>query len=163
MDKLNEIRIDVPEGTEAYLENNIIKFRPIKKELTYDDIAKELFYGKSSYFIREGKDINRIENYIPFDTYIYSNNSTSKKQAEKLIAINKLMNVAKYFNGDWRPDWNNDKEYKYYLRICNKIINIGYANIYISNIVYFKSEELAKQAIEILGKETIKLALCTDW
>lgn len=45
---INEIKIDVPEGTEAYLENNIIKFRPIKKELTYEDIAKELFKYKKN-------------------------------------------------------------------------------------------------------------------
>lgn len=48
---INEIKIDVPEGTEAYLENNIIKFRPIKKELTYEDIAKELFKYKKKLII----------------------------------------------------------------------------------------------------------------
>lgn len=45
---INEIKIDVPEGTEAYLENNIIKFKPIEKKLTYKDIAKELFKDKKN-------------------------------------------------------------------------------------------------------------------
>ena len=49
MEKTNkEIKIDVPEGTEMYLENNTIKFRSIKKELTYDDIAKEIFKYKKN-------------------------------------------------------------------------------------------------------------------
>jgi hypothetical protein len=32
-----------------------------------------------------------------------------------------------------------------------------------NNDIYFKSKELAQQAIEILGEETIKLALCTNY
>lgn len=72
------------------------------------------------------------------------------------------MNVAKYLNGNWQPDWNNYKEPKYYICISE---SLGEYIIYCDNIsfVYFKTEELAKQAIDILGKETIKLALCTDW
>lgn len=76
------------------------------------------------------------------------------------------MNVAKYLNGDWQPNWNNDKEYKYYiyLKSCyNYDVSIDCACSYTYSIVHFKSEELAQQAIDILGKETIKLALCTDW
>ena len=30
-------------------------------------------------------------------------------------------------------------------------------------VSYFKSIELARKAMEILGEETIKLALCTDY
>lgn len=26
-------------------------------------------------------------------------------QIEKILAINQLMNIAKYYNGDWEPDW----------------------------------------------------------
>lgn len=157
--KINDIMIETPEGMEAYLENNIVKFKPIEKKLAYENIAKELF---------ENKDVWRISDliinkYNRTGCWNYLTNCISEKQAKKLLAINQLMNVAKYLNGDWQPDWNNNKESKYYIFIYNGKIDIS--NTALSNCleVYFKSKELVQQAIEILGEETIKLALCTDW
>ena len=149
-----EFKIQVPEGYEIDKENSTferIKFKPIKKAMTYDDVARELFKDQNRYIttfscLKSWKDVT----------------CTSSKQTEKLIAINKLMNVAKYLNGDWKPNWNNDNEIKYFIYSHNTI-GISGARIFYSDIAYFKSEELAKQAIEILGEETIKLALCTDW
>ena len=159
MDKLNEIKIDIPEGMEVYLEDNVIKFRPIENKITYENIAKALF---------EGKDVWRIgdlviNKYNRTGCWNYLTNCISEKQAQKLLAINKLMNVAKYFNNGWQPNWNNYKEFKYYLCISDNKIQIDYMYCRYSDIVYFKSKEFAEQAIEILGEETIKLALCTDW
>ena len=98
MDKFNEIKIDVPEGMEAYLEDNVIKFRPIKK-LTYEDIAEKLFNNKHRVKI-ETAGIIFEENVCDIINVNYPTNCTSEKQAKKLFAINKLMNVAKYLNGD---------------------------------------------------------------
>lgn len=163
---INEIKIDVPEGTEAYLENNTIKFRPIEKKLTYRDIAKELFKDKKTYYTDAFCNIRAIKAINDADINCYDvNNCTSEKQAKKLLAINQLMNVAKYFNGDWQPNWRDYGEGKYYFRwdaTINKL-QVGETSVMYSDIVYFKSEKLAKQAIDILGEETIKLVLCTDW
>ena len=88
---------------------------------------------------------------------------TSQKQFEKVEAITKLLNVAAWLNGDWKPDWENIKEYKWYYNLNHKggiiISNVQYYN---SNIVYFRTKELAEQAVQILG-ETILLALSTDY
>lgn len=156
---INDIKIDVPEGMEAYLEGNIIKFKPVEKKFTYENIAKELF---------DNKDVWRIENfditkYNKTGCWNYLTNCVSEKQAKKLLAINQLMNVAKYLNDGWQPDWNNKQELKYYILKDNNLITVSYAKYNCFYITYFKSIELAEQAIEILGKETIKLALCTDW
>lgn len=158
---INELKIDVPEGTEAYLENNIIKFKAIKKKLAYKDIAKKLFKNKITYYPDAYCNIRSID--ATDVSYCDANNCTSEKQLKKLLAINQLMNVAKYLNGDWQPDWNNNQKSKYYIFIYNGKIDIS--NTALSNCleVYFKSKELAQQAIDILGEETIKLALCTDW
>lgn len=163
---INEIKIDVPEGTEAYLENNIIKFRPIEKKLTYRDIAKELFKDKKTYYTDAFCNIRAIKAINDADINCYDvNNCTSEKQAKKLLALNQLMNVAKYLNGDWQPNWSDSEESKYYFRRnhTSNELQVGEALVVYSDIVYFKSEKLAKQAINILGEETIKLALCTDW
>lgn len=135
------------------------------KELTYNDVAIKLFKNKQVCFINNGPEITRIKEYCPNEqNALYYNNCTSRKQAEKLIAINMLMNVAKYLNGDWKPDWNNYYEYKYYIGINeNKNIFISYNDSHCIYQIYFKTKDLAKKAISILGEDVIKIALSTDW
>lgn len=159
-----ELKIVPPEGMEYYIENDTVKFRPIKKKFTYDDIAKELFFNKNTYYpqdsINGSLDIEKVRmGNIAFTNFPF--NCTSEKQIDKLAAYNKLMNVAKYLNGDWKLDWNND--YKYYPTICEDEIEIASIVCIKNSSIYFKSEELAKQALEILGEETIRIALSTDW
>lgn len=157
----NNLTIIPPEGMEAYQEGNEIKFRPIKKVDTLQEIYKHLFYNKNAWRI----DLyGGIDKYATTSTCNLSTNCTSKKQAEKLRAINKLMNVAKYLNGDWKPNWDYYTS-KYYIFIdkVNNNISISYNDSYCGHYIYFKSKELAKQAIDILGEETIRLALSTDW
>lgn len=159
MDKVNEIKINVPEGMEAYLEDNTIKFKVVKKKLTYNDIAKELF---------DNKDVWRIENfnitkYNKTGYWNYLTNCISEKQAQKFIAINQLMNVAKYLNGNWQPNWNDETQDKYCFTIEKNTIVIHRRIEINNNIVYFKTTDFAQKTIDILGEETIKLALCTDW
>ena len=71
------------------------------------------------------------------------------------------MNVAKYLNGDWEPNWNNSSETKWCLffdHSKNKIVTSNWKTSHYG-CIHFKSEELAYQAIEILGEEEIKKAL----
>lgn len=157
-----EIKITPPEGYEIDKENSTfecIKFK--KKSLTYEDIAKELFYRKRVTFV----GIDEVGySFCDNTTYKDASNATSKKQGEKLLAINKLMNVAKYLNGDWKPDWDNTEELKHYIWVSSsKSLTIGWHKCNFNSVVYFKSETLAQQAIDILGEDTIRLALSTDW
>lgn len=162
--KANNLTIIPPEGMEAYQEGNKIKFRTVKcdkKELTYDYIAKKLFEHNETYYIGNFANVDCIKEALC--NYREANNCTSIKQARKLLAINKLMNVAKYLNNGWQPNWEDNHEKKYTIYIDNKKLRITW-NIFDNiDIVYFKTRELAQQAIKILGEETIKLALCTDW
>ena len=131
-----------------------------EKKLTYADVAKNLFDNNYTYYIQRltiGQDMFTEGGYCEGNTF------TSEKQAEKLLAINKLMNVAKYLNGDWQPNLDFYPENKYIITIVNdkiEIENVGKTNYCNS---YFKSRELAEQAIEILGEDTIRLAFCTDY
>lgn len=159
----NNLTIIPPEGMEAYQEGNEIKFRPIKKNIVYyEDVARKLFYDKLTYYITGD---GTLDTFHPTSSYYNANNCTSNKQLRKLLAINKLMNVAKYLNDNWEPDWNNMEKDKFYIRYnqASRTLQEGTASILCSDIVYFKSKKLAQQAIEILGEETIKLALSTDW
>lgn len=155
-----EIKITVPEGYEIDEENSTfecIKFK--KKQLTYNNIVRELF-KKNCFFINYGGTVGYLNDIGVAQSH--PNNCTSKRQAEKLLAINKLMNVAKYLNDGWRPNWNDPKEYKFHIKQTDDKLFIDFA-MFNGYLAYFKTRELAKQAIGILGEETIKLALCTDY
>ena len=122
----NQLTIDIPEGMEIDLENSnlakgIVKFK--KKYITYGDILQECPTNFSGL---------RVRNHC----------------INKILAISKLMNIAKYYNGDWEPDWNNQDEYKYFI-ICNRgtyKVDHGWTSI-CSNI-YFKNKKDAQEVID---------------
>lgn len=116
------------------------------KPLTYEDVAKKLF-GE-----------NNEKQYGTFCCPVFSDS-----HCDKLSAINALINVAKYLNGDWKPDFDN-YEQKWVYSINKKgRLHIIFVRDYNSHVVYFRTEELALQAVQILGEETIRLALSTDY
>lgn len=157
--------INIPEGYKIDKEKSTFeKIVLKKKEEDYNSISEKLFCSNCTYYITNHGDILDCVVGVTEHVSHNTNNCTSKKQAEKLLAINKLMNVAKYLNGDWKPDWF-DGESKFYLRFdhISNVISIGNESIISSEVVFFKTPQLAKEAIEILGEETIKLALSTDW
>lgn len=163
MDK--EVKIQVPEGYEIDKENSTfecIKFK--KKQLTYDDIAKKLFKSEGCFFILSEGEVEYVHEGVG-SGYKDPNNCTSRKQAEKLLAINKLMNVAKYLNKGWIPDWNSGNEPKYSIvpNYLEEKFIIYTAFLGKTGTIYFKTKELAEQAIQILGKDTITLAICDDY
>lgn len=138
------------------------QLKGIEKKLTYKDVARELFKDN---FIHTIDDLGGYaEFYNDGDEGChYRCNATSKRQFEKLRAINMLMNVAKYLNDGWQPDWRDVVKHKYYISMLDGEITVGDLTCTPGMDIYFKSEELANKAIEILGEETIRLALCTDY
>ena len=92
-----EIKINIPEGYEMDKENSTfecIKFKPIKKELTYEDVAEELFSKNMFTLDTIGRICYVCSTGSKFDKY----NATSKKQLERLFALNQLLNIAEYYN-----------------------------------------------------------------
>lgn len=92
-----EIKIKVPEGYEIDKENSTfecVKFKPIKK-LTYKDLVEELFNYTYCYTNEHGKIITSTGFSIAKED---KNNATNRKQLEKLLALNQLLNIAEYYN-----------------------------------------------------------------
>ena len=157
--KESELTIEIPNGKivdwdESKKQNKIV----LKdKQPTYEDICKKLFKGKW-FFISAGGGITHS---VGGTSYYCANNSATEHQLECILAKNKLANVAKYLNDGWNP--TNTESVMYYLSMnLDKHISVISSTIYdghyLSNIL-FKTKELAQQAIEILGEETVKLAL----
>ena len=146
--KNNQLTIDVPEGYEIDKENSTfecIKFKPIKKYLTYKEIAEKL-NKDICFFIAKGK----IQSYAQYASYDNPGVANSYRQIEKILAINQLMNIAKYYNGDWKPDWNNKYELKYcisFTTITNSYNIASRTQTYL-NAIYFKNQEDAQAVID---------------
>lgn len=119
--KNNQLTINIPEGMEIDVENSdlekgVIKFK--NKELTYVDVCISLDTEESSVIV-------------------------SNTNLEKVKAISKLMDIADYYNKGWKPNWNNDRENKYYISYINRIndYTISGANTTNNSFVYFKNME----------------------
>lgn len=156
-----ELKIVPPEGYEVDWDNssmNTIRFKPIKKKITYQDVKAELFEDTKKYYIESAGNIysSRTIRFSGENIIL----ATSKNQIEQLLALNKLMNVAKYLNGDWKINWRSKQE-KYYIvyDYWKYVLTVTCTNSFQSTLVYFESPSLAKQAIEILGEEEVKKAL----
>ena len=126
--KNNQLTIDIPEGMEIDLENSnlakgIVKFK--NKDITYDDILQ-------SYAVDFGGI--RVPNHC----------------IDKILAISQLMNIAKYYNGDWKPNWRSLTESKYYIYYSTRSNTYGVSNTsstkYIN--IYFRLYKDAKAVID---------------
>ena len=93
-----EIKIQAPEGYEIDKENSTfecIKFKPIKRYITYEDVCNSIL--KKGYYTNSYGEI--IGNYIcAVNLRAGKNNATNKKQLERLLALNQLLNIAEYYN-----------------------------------------------------------------
>ena len=144
--KDNKLIIDIPKGMEVDIENTdltkgIVKFK--QSTITYEDALKLCIHHKD----------------------IIVNESS----ASKLINLNKLMNIAKYYNGDWEPDWNTSKcntyrESKYYIYYENSEnkYGVGYTTDINWGNVYFKSRDNAQSVIDNPNFRTILDAIYKD-
>lgn len=124
----NQLTIDIPEGMEIDLENSdltkgIVKFK--KKDITYDDILQECPTNFSGL---------RVRNHC----------------LNKIIAISQLINIAKYYNGDWNPNWRSLMEPKYYIYYNTRSNIYGVANASSTNYsnIYFRLDKDAQAVIE---------------
>lgn len=126
--KDNKLTINIPEGMEIDIQNSnfdtgVIKFK--KKEIRYEDIEASL-------------DIKTF--LIPISV----NNSS------KIKAIDKLIDIANYYNRGWKPDWSNKDELKFYISFDAEssyyTVKCRYMMAY--NIVYFKNRKDAQAVID---------------
>mgnify|MGYP007015064261 CR=1 FL=1 len=130
-----------------------------EKPITYADILKELYLGKTAYWIYDQNIEFGKQTSYNFEDAV---NCTSVAQAKRMVAFNKLQNIAKYLNNGWKPtfglgkrNWSICKEGNNYLPL--------WVDITENCSVYFKSEEAANEAIRLMGEESLNDLFSTDW
>lgn len=128
--KNNQLTINIPEGMEIDIQNSnlkagVIKFK--KKEIDYLDVCTSL-----------GSDTKLLP--------------ITATNCEKVKAIDKLIDIANYYNKGWKPDWNNREENKYYIRLYKNTnendYEIGYRFEINHGIIFFKNKEDAQAVID---------------
>ena len=120
----NKLIIDIPKGMELDTKNT--------------DVAKGVIMLKK-------------KNNITYEEVVELGFSVRGTEIEsKAQAIAKLINIAKYYNEVWKPEWNNrneDKYYIYYRYITDEyLVDANFAEV--SSIVYFKNKEDAQAVID---------------
>lgn len=129
--KNNQLTIDIPEGMEIDLENS--------------DLAKGIIKFRSKWIT--------IAEIVACE-YLNSSITVSTSTRKKIIAISNLMDIAKYFNGDWKYKVNSgergymiayDRSIKkpyYKVNIINPTSDVYYGN------PVFKNEADAQYVID---------------
>ena len=128
--------------------------------ITYDDICKELYLDNKTYWLGNRKigSISKSGDY-----YKDINNCTSEAQAKRLLAFNKLQNIAKYLNHGWKPNFI-DATQKWFIAeqyFGEYIAKFTYSGNY--GVVYFKSKCLTNEAIRLMGEDSLNDLFSTDW
>lgn len=123
--KNNQLTIDIPKGMEIDLKNSdltkgIVKFK--KNDITYENVEDALKLGK---------------------------NCKNENNASKLVALSRLMNIAKYYNRDWKPNKTGDSS-GYCIKLSYIKAKYAIERLPASNygIVTFKNKEDAEAVID---------------
>lgn len=130
-----------------------------EKPITYDDICKELFLEKKTYWLGDKKFNYFYPDVVNFNDI---NNSTSEAQVKRLAAFNKLQNIAKYLNNGWVSNFNG-KNKNWLIRIENGKYVARFIKWFNNGSVYFKSEEAVCEAIRLMGEDSLNDLFSTDW
>lgn len=136
---MGKLTIDVPKGYIIDNENSTssqIVLKPTTNP-TYKEICEKLMPKEAYYIDADG--------VIDYDSYIgtYSNASPKHSILEKLLAINKLANIAYYYNKGLCTHgfaiYYADNSKKYQIKIAS--INFG-------DVAIFKTMEIAQKVID---------------
>ena len=127
--------------------------------ITYDDILRELYFNKTAYWV-SGTNIRftKTGEYTYNDIY----NCASEAQAKRIVAFNKLQNIAKYLNEGWKPDFPGSIKYTICKNHTGTYSHIG-NNKYQAGAIYFRTEDLVYEAIRLMGKKSLNDLFSTDW
>lgn len=155
-----EVKIQIPEGYEIDREKSTFERIVFKKKgLTYKDVMKALLHRKTGYYIDSEGCVRHCSTYA-LDHVCEPNAATNSRQVEQVLALNKLMNVAKYLNqmkSTYSSRSGTQKHQLFYSKTRREWDTILQTTHLFAGPT-FNSAALARQAIEILGETEVKKA-----
>ena len=141
---------------------NEIKKLEAEKEPALERVEKGLHY----YSVKvDGCGVATAELYVDnhtiFNDAMFKNNNyflteeRAKEVTDKINFLLKLERLHDIYCPDYKPDWNNVEENKWYATFDsnNKKYTRFWTNVHLEAVVYFDSKETADKVCEILNKE----------
>lgn len=122
---MNQFKIQIPDGQQidlekSSLENGIIVFKPIKKQLPKS--WEELENIEEGYYVNSDSLINKFTNVKTSSNN--QNTYSTEELAKASIAIAKLSVLRKIYRGYWIPNWEDDESEKYIIYKCENRLGI---------------------------------------
>ena len=98
-----------------------------KTNVVFKEIKMEIKNNQLTIDIPEGMEIDTensslAEGIIKFNSITNTNVYIHSSDTKALKAIARLMNIAKYYNGDWKPDWSDPVNIN--ILLCITVISI---------------------------------------
>jgi hypothetical protein len=137
----NKLIIDIPKGMEVDIEKSDLKAGIIafkKRPFSYEDVISTLIDRGLSPVVA----------------------NVTNSNVEKIVALDKLMDIAKCYNGDWKPDWNSN-EHKHNIMRTSEY-GITSSSDYNEGAIYFKNKEDAQAVIDNPNFRSILDAIYKD-
>ena len=164
--KENELTIEIPNRGTAYWGDSKLTIKiPDGKLVDWEESKKQNKIVWKDKQLTYEDVCNKLQDAINITLFIEPSKRghmfvADVQQFECIIAKNTLANVAKYLNNGWKPN-KGDHVFTimYYGDFKDKLIISEHYFGTGESLILFKTQKDAKQAIEILGEETIKLAL----
>ena len=138
---VNKLVLNIPKGMEVDVEKSDLKAGIIafkKKFFSYEDVIATLIDRGLSPVVA----------------------NVTNSNVKKIVALDKLMDIAKCYNGDWKPDWNS-KEYQHNIMRTN-VYGITSCGNYNEGAIYFKNKEDAQAVIDNPNFRSILDAIYKD-
>ena len=133
----NKLIIDIPKGMEVDIEKSDLKAGIIvfkKRPFSYEDVISTLIDRGLSPVVA----------------------NVTNSNVEKIVALDKLMDIAKCYNGDW-----NSKECKHNIMRTSEY-GITSSSVYNEGAIYFKNKEDAQAVIDNPNFRSILDAIYKD-
>ena len=108
------------------------------------DIDFTTNYAGSTY------DKNLISQYN-----CYKTEEEAQKFLNHFILTSKIIQTRDLLNGDWKPDWNDGNEKKYFIFMSNDRIEYDWYYNNKKSFLYFKSEEIREQFRSLITDQEI--------
>ena len=140
-----EFKIQVPEGYEIDKENSTFENIVFKKEERKLPKKWEDLYEVKGWFVDFHSDVVTSGSMRTADSV--KNRFPTKEEAEACLALAQLCQLRDRYNDGWRPDWINNKEYKYSI-VINKGEPFVETYFNVQKILAFKTEELRDKFLE---------------
>lgn len=138
------------------MNEEIDKIRSFQEKIAGKIEINEKYFYIDRFKKQDFRIHNTLIDTVQYNSFNYFKNKKECEEFARFEHLNlKLIRLRNKLNNGWQPDWNDRKEYKHFIALDNnEIVEYYYHSYKVSNL-YFKTEELRREFLELIPKEEI--------